>query len=83
MEPNLEGCGAFLLSKKLSYLKTKLYCWAKDTFGATNLHKKSLLGELNLLDTIGESWSLSKVESSWSTKIRSKLFTILNQEEIY
>lgn len=55
MEPNLEGCGAFLLSKKLSYLKTKLYCWAKDTFGATNLHKKSLLGELNLLDTIGES----------------------------
>lgn len=65
------------------YLISKLRLWAIETFGASKPQKKSLLAELNNLDTIGESKLLSHLESTRLTQIRFELFSILNQEEIY
>lgn len=80
---NPEGCGAFILSKNLAFLKNKLRNWAKITFSNPNLQKTLLLSELLSLDTIGESRPLSSVKSSRALNIRQELFSILNQEEIY
>ncbi|KAH7666231.1 RNA-directed DNA polymerase protein [Dioscorea alata] len=82
-ELNLDGCGAFIFSKKLPYLKSKLRSWAKITFGNSNALKNSLLLELNSLDSTNESRPLSDDEITGASLLRSDLFALLKQEEIY
>ncbi|XP_039115894.1 uncharacterized protein LOC120251441 [Dioscorea cayenensis subsp. rotundata] len=82
-ELNPVGCGAFILSKKLAHLKSNLRTWSKNTFCASKILKCNLLYELHSIDIIGETRPLSEDESNRLSQIRSELYTILNQEEIY
>ncbi|XP_039141337.1 uncharacterized protein LOC120278673 [Dioscorea cayenensis subsp. rotundata] len=82
-DQNPVGCGAYIITKKFAYLKSKLRLWAKENFGASNIHKKSLLADLNSLDTIRESRNLSEDESTRFAHIQSELHILLKQEEIY
>lgn len=79
----LEGCGAFIISKKLTFLKANLRNWAKDNFGNSNLLTKNLLIELHSLDSLNEIRSLFEVEGIWISQIRVELHSLLKQEEIY
>ncbi|KAH7690203.1 RNA-directed DNA polymerase protein [Dioscorea alata] len=83
IDQNLIGCGAFILSKKLPYLKAKIRTWAKDNFGNSNVLKNSLLFELNSLDSISKSRSLTKDENIRASHLRYELSTFFKQEEIY
>lgn len=56
-EINPEGCGTFILSKRLNNLKAKLHKWASDSFGSIKAHKNFLLLELNYLDSTSETRS--------------------------
>ncbi|KAH7684024.1 RNA-directed DNA polymerase protein [Dioscorea alata] len=81
--PNLFGCGAFILSKKLLLLKRNLRSWAKENITSLNILKLNLLDELNSLDTANECRDLTAVESDRLSLIRSELSNKLKQEEIY
>ncbi|KAH7687154.1 Exodeoxyribonuclease III protein [Dioscorea alata] len=82
-EINPVGCGAFILSKKLMFLKGKLRKWASESFGSLRLHKNSLLLELNSLDSLSENRPLSVDESARLAHIRSDLSSTLRQEELH
>ncbi|KAH7677423.1 DNase I-like protein [Dioscorea alata] len=78
-----EGCGAFLISKKLAYLKGQLHHWAKFNFGSIKLRKLSILHDLESLDTVSESQGLSAVEACQQRALLDRMEDIRKQEEIY
>ncbi|XP_039127523.1 uncharacterized protein LOC120263623 [Dioscorea cayenensis subsp. rotundata] len=80
---SLQGCGAFVMAKKLMYLRGQLRTWAKFSFGSIKLKKLALLHELDLLDVAKENGVLSAEESNHEVATRSELDQICKQEEIY
>lgn len=76
-EINMVGCGAFLLSKKLIHLKSRLKVWASENFGSISAKKNALLLELNSLDSISEGRGLTDTEVLRVTQLRQELSTIL------
>lgn len=53
-----EGCGAFVLAKKLSGLRERLTACVKVSFQSIKLKKLNLLQEIEHLDILKESRSL-------------------------
>lgn len=47
---NPTGCGAFILAKKLAWLRDQLCRWSKESFGSIKLRKLALLHDLELID---------------------------------
>ncbi|XP_039133793.1 uncharacterized protein LOC120270793 [Dioscorea cayenensis subsp. rotundata] len=82
-ESSFSGCGAFILSKKLSNLKVKLKHWAKFDFGSIKLRKLDLLRQLEELDLINEDRGLSVSEQQQELALIACLEEIRKQEEIY
>ncbi|KAH7677295.1 RNA-directed DNA polymerase protein [Dioscorea alata] len=82
-DPALEGCGAFILSKKLSHLRGHLRHWAKFSFGSIKLKKLALLNDLEELDIASEIRSLVPTEVSRQRILWKQLEVIRKQEEIY
>ena len=82
-EINPEGCGAFILSKRLINLKIKLRRWASETFGSVKMHKKALLLELSSLDSNSENRPLSDTESQRISQLQLELYSLLKQDKIY
>ncbi|XP_039120313.1 uncharacterized protein LOC120256691 [Dioscorea cayenensis subsp. rotundata] len=70
---NPQGCEAFVLSKKLQWLRDKLRVWSKESFGSIKLRKLALLHELEFLDITKES-SLGEIrkqeELYWKQRSR-------------
>ncbi|XP_039129000.1 uncharacterized protein LOC120265177 [Dioscorea cayenensis subsp. rotundata] len=77
------GCGAFVISKKLAWLRECLRVWAKESFGSIKLKKLNLLQELESLDIIKESRCLLPNEVISEQHLLKSLETIHKQEEIY
>lgn len=82
-EPTPVGCGAFVVSKRISFLKNNLRKWAKFSFGSLILKKLSFLHDLEELNTFKESRKLTSSETKRELEIHEQLGTILKQEEIY
>ena len=61
-DSTLVGCGAFVLDKKLIFLKSRLCEWAKFSFGPIKLKKLALLHELDKLDLSKETKRLNNEE---------------------
>lgn len=78
-----EGCGAFILSKKLAGVRAHLRRWAKFSFGSIKLKKLALLQEVENLDIVKESRILSAGEAREEQELLTKLKDIQKQEEIY
>lgn len=57
-----QGCGAFVLAKKLIALRGQLRYWAKFSFGSIKLKKLALLHELEKLDVAKKNRLLLVVE---------------------
>lgn len=84
LESNPKGYGAFILSKKTHFLqKSKPKKWASENFGSISIHKKSLLLELNSLDTISKSRVLLDAKSQCVSQLRLDLYSLHRNEEIY
>lgn len=81
--PQLSGCGAFILAKKITLLREKLRNWAKMEFGSIKLKKMALLHEIGLIDAIKESRPLSIEEREKDSSLQVEMYSILKQEEIY
>lgn len=77
------GCGAFVFSKKLSYLRGKLRVWAKVSFGSINLQKLDLMHEVDDLDIIKETWLLNPSKARQELALLERLGNICKQEEVY
>ncbi|XP_039140432.1 uncharacterized protein LOC120277641 [Dioscorea cayenensis subsp. rotundata] len=77
------GCGAFILAKKITRLRENLKTWAKFEFGSIKLKKLGLLHEMDLLDRVRETRSLTPFEVNGEVHLRTKLGAILRQEETY
>lgn len=71
-----QGCGAFVFSKKLMFLRAHLRHWAKFSFGSTKLKKLALLHELDKLDSAKEIRPLLLTEFKQEEDLRSELFLI-------
>lgn len=80
---NPKGCGAFVLAKKLAWLRDKLRRWSKESFGSIKLRKLSLLHELELLDVIKKSRELTSLEFHQERTLFENLADIRRQEEVY
>lgn len=78
-----EGCGAFILAKRVASLRGRLRHWAKFTFGSIKLRKLALLHDLEVLDTGKETRHLSPAEFQQEEEIRKNLNEICKQEELY
>lgn len=78
-----QGCGAFVMAKKLISLKGQLRHWAQFTFGSIKLKKVALLHELELLDSARENRPISVEESNKEEAVRLELAQICKQEELY
>lgn len=81
-ENNPEGCKAFILAKRLIFLKHKLRRWASESFGSLRIHKNLLL-ELHSHYSISESRALSNEESQCNSQVRLELSSMLRQEELF
>ncbi|KAH7676882.1 hypothetical protein IHE45_07G046400 [Dioscorea alata] len=82
-EFQIEGCGTFVLAKKIANLRKQLKHWAKFGFGSIKLKKMALLYEIQFLDTFKESHSLIAKESIRESSLRKELRDILKQEEAF
>lgn len=82
-EPLLVGCGAFILAKKLAFLRDHLRVWAKTSFGLIKLKKLAFLHDLEELDISKESRCLTLGEVHRKQDLLEKLNVILKQEELY
>ncbi|XP_039129083.1 uncharacterized protein LOC120265272 [Dioscorea cayenensis subsp. rotundata] len=80
---NPHGCGAFVLAKKLAWLRDKLRIWSKESFGSIKLRKLALLHDLELLDIIKESRTLTSEEAQTEFGLWERLGGICKQEEMY
>lgn len=80
---NTQGCGAFVLAKKLAWLRVHLRRWSKDNFVTIKLRKLSLLHDLELLDIIKETRCLSTAESQHERELTESLAVIYRQEKVY
>ncbi|XP_039136364.1 uncharacterized protein LOC120273726 [Dioscorea cayenensis subsp. rotundata] len=80
-EPNPNGCGAFVLAKKLAWLRDQLHRWSKESFGSIKLRKLSLLHELELIDIVKESRCLNSVELNQECGVTESLAGIRRQVE--
>lgn len=78
-----EGCGAFVLAKKLAGLIESLRTWAKFSFGSVKLKKLVLLQEVECLDVIKEARCLWPHELALEHQLLRSLESIHKQEEIY
>ncbi|XP_039146845.1 uncharacterized protein LOC120284106 [Dioscorea cayenensis subsp. rotundata] len=78
-----QGCGTFVLAKKLAWLRDELRSWAKENFGSIKLKKLSLLHDLELLDIIKEARCLNVAESQRECVLTENLAIIRRQEELY
>ena len=81
LTPN--GCGAYIMSKKLIHSKDNLRQWSRDNFGSIKLYKLSLLQELESLDISKETHSLSFTELERELELHLALSNLLHQEELY
>ncbi|KAH7674505.1 RNA-directed DNA polymerase protein [Dioscorea alata] len=79
-EPDLSRCGAFIVSKKLAFLREKLRHWAKFSFGSIKLRKLALLHDLEELDIVKESRTLNQVERNRELLILESLGDIQGDE---
>lgn len=64
-------------------LKIQLRLWAKFSFGSTKLKKLALMNELEILDATKEFKPLLATEFKQEEDIRTELFLICKQEELY
>lgn len=78
-----QGCGAFILAKKIARIRTQLKPWAKFDFGSIKFKKLALLHDLELLDSIKETRPLTDEEINKDLDLRIELWQILNHEEVY
>ncbi|XP_039145636.1 uncharacterized protein LOC120282866 [Dioscorea cayenensis subsp. rotundata] len=78
---NPQGCGAFVIAKKLQVLRDKLRVWSKESFGSIKLRKLDLLQELEILDIIKESEPPYLGESAEEVGLWERLEVIRKQEE--
>ncbi|KAH7659258.1 RNA-directed DNA polymerase protein, partial [Dioscorea alata] len=83
VESSFDGCGAFIVSKKLSCLREKLRHWAKFSFRSIKLRKLALLNDLNVLDVAKESRTLDQAEQNQELFLHESLGVIHKQEELY
>ncbi|XP_039135825.1 uncharacterized protein LOC120273262 [Dioscorea cayenensis subsp. rotundata] len=83
MEMTPEGCGAFVVSKKLAGLRERLRRWAKVCFGSIKLKKLNLLHEVEKLDVLKEAKKLLPGELAQELHLLKSLDDIRKQEEIY
>lgn len=81
--PQLVGCGAYILAKKITLLRERLRNWMKEDFGQIKLKKLALLHEIGLIDAIKESRPLKEEERGKDNALRVEMLSILKQEEIY
>ncbi|XP_039117657.1 uncharacterized protein LOC120253385 [Dioscorea cayenensis subsp. rotundata] len=82
MEMTPEGCGAFVVAKKLAGLSERLRRWAKVCFGSIKLKKLNLLHEVEKLDVLKEARNLSLGELAQELHLLNSLEDIRKQEEI-
>ncbi|XP_039122027.1 uncharacterized protein LOC120258643 [Dioscorea cayenensis subsp. rotundata] len=82
-EVNPQGCGAFILSKKLSHTRAKLRAWANTSFGSIKLWKLNILREIENLDVIKDTRCLSESELQRDSELKQTLHNTLNLEETY
>lgn len=80
---NPMGCGAFVLAKKLAWLRDQLHRLSKGSFSSIKLQKLSLLHDLELIDVIKESRGLNTVEFHQESSLNESLEEIRKQEEVY
>lgn len=78
-----QGCGAFILAKKITSFRARLKHWAKFEFGSIKLKKLALLHDLEKLEVEHESRSLSEDECYLEASKRVEYGRILKQEEVY
>lgn len=81
--PQLVGCGAFIMAKKIALLRDQLRNWAKVDFGSIKLKKLALLHEIGILDALKESRPLMDEKRGKDNAIKVEMFSIFKQEEIY
>lgn len=82
-ELNPSGCGSFVLAKELSFLKSKLKDWSRNSFGSHKIHKLELLHYLHVLDQAMDSRALFPEEMLKEVNLLSDLNSLLKQEEIF
>lgn len=78
-----EGCGAFILAKKMAWHRGNLRHWSKFEFGSITLKKLALLHELDELDLAKETRCLVASHKVHEEEVLLKLQEIRKQEEVY
>lgn len=76
-------CRAFVVAKKLLFLRKQLRAWAKSSFGSIKLKKLALMQEIEEFDILKESRRLSVMELQQEEVTLENFRVILKQEEIY
>ncbi|KAH7690552.1 RNA-directed DNA polymerase protein [Dioscorea alata] len=78
-----DGCGAFVLTKKVAGLRGHLRQWAKECFGSIKLRKVALLHDIDNWDILKETRTLTPDEARQEFVAIEELGKIRLQEEIY
>lgn len=81
--PQLVGCGAFNIAKKIKLLRERLKYWAKVDFGSIKLKKLALLHDIGLINATKESRPLMEEEMGKDNNLRAEMVSILKSEKIY
>lgn len=76
------GCGAFLISKKVAWMKKMLKHWARTCFGSIKLKKLALMNELDTLDMAKETTAPCTEDMAKEDSLLQELEAIRRQEEI-
>uniref|UniRef100_A0A2N9EXD0 Reverse transcriptase domain-containing protein n=1 Tax=Fagus sylvatica TaxID=28930 RepID=A0A2N9EXD0_FAGSY len=77
-----EGSPGHILSKKLKALKADLRQWNKDVFGDVGVRKGELMREIQQLDALEESRTLSVEERTSREDRRGELHKVMDLDEI-
>ena len=77
-----EGSPGYILSQKLKALKADLRQWNKDVFGDVGIRKGELIREIQQLDALEESQTLSVEERTSREDHRGELHKVMDLDEI-
>ena len=77
-----DGFPSHVLSQKLMALKADLKQWNKEVFGDVGVRKGELMREIQHLDTLEESRSLTLAERNYREDRRGELHKVMGLDEI-
>jgi hypothetical protein len=77
-----DGSPGHILSQKLMALKANLKQWNREVFGDVGVGKGELMREIQQLDALEESWSLTVEERTYREDCRGELHKVMDLDEI-